>query len=151
MKFRQWTAIAVLLALSAVPAAFAQDPSTTPDTDKPDATQAPAPSQPQISAPVAQPDDSKVKHDGSKNDVDAIGNRKVGGRGMGNWYSLEGEIRMGKEYATQIEASLKQVAASPSDWDTVIANVEWLGYRFEEESDRARRDESAERDRQLRR
>ena len=94
MKFRQWTAIAVLLALSAVPAAFAQDPSTTPDTDKPDATQAPAPSQPQISAPVEQPDDSKVKHDGSKNDVDAIGNRKVGGRGMGNWYSLEGEIRM---------------------------------------------------------
>ena len=109
MKIRQWTAIAVLLALSAVPAAFAQDPSTTPDTDKPDATQAPAPSQPQISAPVAQPDDSKVKHDGSKNDVDAIGNRKVGGRGMGNWYSLEGEIRMGKEYAQQIESSVKLI------------------------------------------
>jgi predicted Zn-dependent protease len=109
MKFRQWTAIAVLLALSSVPAAFAQEPSTTPDTDKPDATQAPGPPQPQISAPVAQPDDSKVKHDGSKNDVDAIGNRKVGGRGMGNWYSLEGEIRMGKEYAQQIESSVKLI------------------------------------------
>jgi tetratricopeptide (TPR) repeat protein len=56
-----------------------------------------------------------------------------------------------QELRKQIEASLKQVAASPSDWDTVIANVEWLGYRFEEESDRARRDESAERDRQLKR
>ena len=54
---------------------------------------------------VAQPDDSKVKHDGSKNDVNAIGNRKVAGRGLGDWYSLEGEIRMGKQYAQQVEAT----------------------------------------------
>jgi hypothetical protein len=45
----------------------------------------------------------------------------------------------------------KQVAASPANWDTVISNAEWLGYRLEEESDRARRDESAERDRQFKR
>jgi predicted Zn-dependent protease len=50
-----------------------------------------------------------VKHDGSKRDVDAIGNRKVGGRGMGNWYSLESEIRMGKQYAMQVENSVKLV------------------------------------------
>lgn len=50
--------------------------------------------------------DAKIKHDGSKNDVDAIGNRKVAGW---DWYSIESEIRMGKEYATQIEASLKMV------------------------------------------
>jgi predicted Zn-dependent protease len=50
--------------------------------------------------------DSKAKHDGSKNDVDAIGNRKVAGW---DWYSIESEIRMGKAYATQIEASLKMV------------------------------------------
>ena len=57
-----------------------------------------------MSPPVIQePDDSKVKHDGSKKDVDAIGNRKVGGRGMGDWYSLETEIRMGKQYAMQVE------------------------------------------------
>jgi predicted Zn-dependent protease len=59
--------------------------------------------------PVQQPDNSKVKHDGGKNDVDAIGNRKMGGRGLGNWYSLEGEIRMGKQYAQQVEASSKMV------------------------------------------
>jgi predicted Zn-dependent protease len=59
--------------------------------------------------PVQQPDDSKVKHDGSKKDVDAIGNRKVGGRGMGDWYSLETEIRVGKQYAQQVEASAKMV------------------------------------------
>jgi len=58
---------------------------------------------------VQPADPDKVKHDGSKADVDAIGNRKVGGRGMGNWYSLEGEIRMGKEYAQQVEASVKLI------------------------------------------
>jgi len=41
--------------------------------------------------------------------VDAIGNRKVGGRGLGNWYSLETEIRMGKQYAMQVEQSVKLV------------------------------------------
>jgi hypothetical protein len=50
--------------------------------------------------------DAKSKHSGGKDDVDAIGNRKVAGW---DWYSIESEIRMGKEYATQIEASLKLV------------------------------------------
>jgi len=52
----------------------------------------------------------KETHDGGKNDIEAIGNRKVGkGRGMGNWYSLEKEIAMGKEYAAQIESTVKLV------------------------------------------
>ena len=59
--------------------------------------------------PVQEPPDSKVKHDGGKDDVDAIGNRKIGGRGLGNWYSLETEIRMGKQYAMQVENSVKMV------------------------------------------
>src|SRR5438270_13779016 len=50
--------------------------------------------------------DAKNKHNGGKEDVDAIGNRKIAGW---DWYSIESEIRMGKEYATQIEASLKLV------------------------------------------
>ncbi len=58
---------------------------------------------------VQQPDDSKVKHDGSRNDVNAIGNRKVGGRGLGDWYSLESEIRMGKQYAQEVEATSKLI------------------------------------------
>jgi len=41
--------------------------------------------------------------------VDAIGNRKIGGRGLGDWYSLETEIRMGKQYAMQVENSVKMV------------------------------------------
>src|SRR5439155_24656602 len=52
---------------------------------------------------------SKDKHNGGKSDVDAIGNRNIGGKGLGNWYSLEKEIRMGKEYAQMIESSVKLV------------------------------------------
>ena len=46
---------------------------------------------------------------GSKDDIEAIGNRDIGGRGLGNWYSLEGEIRMGREYAQMVDTSTKLV------------------------------------------
>jgi predicted Zn-dependent protease len=47
---------------------------------------------------------------GSLQDVDAIGNRNVGcGTGVGNWYSLEKQIQMGKSYAQQVEQSSKLV------------------------------------------
>lgn len=53
--------------------------------------------------------DKKYPHSGGENDVDAIGNRKIGGRGLGDWYSYEKEIAIGKEYAQQIEQSVKLV------------------------------------------
>ncbi|MGD0214707.1 MAG: M48 family metalloprotease [Terriglobales bacterium] len=59
--------------------------------------------------PIQEPEPSKVKHDGGEDDVDAIGNRNVGGRGIGDWYSLETEIRMGKQYSMQVENSVKLV------------------------------------------
>ncbi len=76
------------------------DPSSTTSSDSA------APSGP---PPIQEPDDSKVKHNGGKDDVDAIGNRKVGGRGLGDWYSLETEIKMGKQYSMQVENSVKMV------------------------------------------
>ncbi len=121
MKFpRIAFAAALLLATYGLPPAFAQtsDKSTTPDSTQ---TQAPAPDKTDQSSPadkatkgnepqpVPQKDDSEIKHNGGKDDVDAIGNRKMGNRGLGNWYSIEGEIRMGKQYATQVEASSKMV------------------------------------------
>ena len=57
----------------------------------------------------------------------------------------------GQEIRKQLQSVMKQTAARPSNWDTVISNAEWLGFHLEEESDRARRDESAERQRQHRR
>jgi len=61
------------------------------------------------SAPAEPADPDKVKHDGGKSDVDAIGNRKVGGRGLGNWYSIESDIKMGKQYAQMVDSSSKFV------------------------------------------
>lgn len=46
----------------------------------------------------------KVKQ-GSEQDVSAVGNRNIGGRGLGNWYSTDTEIKMGKTYADEIEKS----------------------------------------------
>lgn len=46
----------------------------------------------------------KVKP-GSEEDVNAVGNRNIGGRGLGNWYSTDTEIKMGKMYADEIEKS----------------------------------------------
>lgn len=44
---------------------------------------------------------------GSIEDVNAVGNRDIGGRGMGNWYSTDSEIKMGKGYASEIEKSTR--------------------------------------------
>ncbi len=85
-----------------------QTPQTPPDSTQPQDS-SPDATTPQNPPAIQQPDDSKVKHDGSEKDVDAIGNRKIGGRGMGNWYSLESEIKLGREYAQQVEASAKLV------------------------------------------
>ncbi len=67
-------------------------PGTDPDAGQPKASDIQnAPKQ----APAALPtqDDSDIKHNGGKTDVDAVGNRNVGcGRGVGNWYTVEGQV-----------------------------------------------------------
>ncbi|HUB03330.1 MAG TPA: M48 family metallopeptidase [Terriglobales bacterium] len=91
------------------PPAPPQDPAPT-STPGPDSNSTSNDSNNQSLPPVIQePPDSKVKHDGSINDVDAIGNRKVGGRGLGDWYSLETEIKVGKQYSMQVDNSVKMV------------------------------------------
>ncbi len=126
MRFRNLLISISLLALmapvslaqgqSAPDQAPPQDSSSTSGTAQQPAQQSPSPADNSAAAPapapppvVQEPDDSKVKYDGSKKDVDAIGNRHVGGRGLGDWYSLETEINMGKQYAQQIEASVKLI------------------------------------------
>jgi hypothetical protein len=42
---------------------------------------------------------------GSEDDVNAIGTRNIGGRGVGNWFSTDWEIRVGKQYSMEIEKS----------------------------------------------
>jgi len=57
---------------------------------------------------VVEPGSQKVNvKSGSIDDVSAVGNRDIGGRGLGNWYSVDTEIKMGKMYASEIEKSTK--------------------------------------------
>jgi len=54
---------------------------------------------------------AKPRHDGGIRDIDAVGNRNVGcGRGVGNWFSLEKQIAMGKSYSEQVEAASKLIS-----------------------------------------
>ena len=46
---------------------------------------------------------------GSIEDVNAVGTRCIGCRGLGNWYSENAEIRMGAGYAKQIDQTAKFV------------------------------------------
>jgi predicted Zn-dependent protease len=52
----------------------------------------------------------KTYHDGSLRDISAIGNRNVGcNRGFGNWYTLDKQIAMGREYSQQVESTSKLI------------------------------------------
>lgn len=42
---------------------------------------------------------------GSIDDVNAVGERDIGKRGIGNWYSTESAIKLGKQYAMEVEKS----------------------------------------------
>jgi hypothetical protein len=46
----------------------------------------------------------KIKPGGDE-DVSAVGNRNIGARGLGNWYSTDTEIKMGKMYSEEVEKS----------------------------------------------
>ena len=87
------------------PDASPSTPSQTPP--QPDAANAGAPSA-NTPPPNTEPAQVHVKQ-GSVEDVNAVGTRNIGGRGVGNWYSTEGEIKMGKQYADQIEKSTKLI------------------------------------------
>jgi predicted Zn-dependent protease len=68
---------------------------------------------PDTNPPIAAPPSSAIPrsyHDRGIRDIDAIGNRNIGcGRGIGNWYSLERQIAMGKQYSDQVEATSRLV------------------------------------------
>jgi hypothetical protein len=62
---------------------------------------------------IVEPGSQKVSvKPGSVEDVSAVGNREIGGRGLGNWYSTDSEIKMGKGYSMEIEKSTKFITDS---------------------------------------
>jgi len=103
-----------------------QDPSQTPTQTQPPTQQPQAQKAPGGDAPIAQKDTVTPKN--SKDDVDAIGNRDVG-KGV-NFYSLEREIALGKQYAQEVERSSKLI-----DDPVVVEYVNRVGQNLVRNSD----------------
>ena len=121
---------------TAQPASAPAD-SKTADAGKPDATPADASKAP-AKTDAAKTDvlpspgedlDPHIKK-GSEDDVDAIGTRNIGGRGLGNWYSINGEIGMGKQYSMEIEKSAHLVTDP-----VVVEYVNRIGQNIVKNSD----------------
>jgi len=96
------------------PAAAGQSAPAPPQTSDPASANA-GQSSPTPPAPAADASKSgtpqkqaNVKQ-GSLDDVNSIGTRDPGKRGVGNWYSTESEIKVGKQYASELEKSAKLV------------------------------------------
>ena len=118
--------IAVLLMASVVPA-LAQD--NTSSQTSPTSTQAststnssttsqPAATDNQPPSPVDDPANTvatgsapKETHNKNINDIDNIGNRNVGntGKSMGNWYGIDTDVKLGKQYAMMVEANARMI------------------------------------------
>ena len=113
MKYRVTNFVVVLVLLLGVPQLL----TAGADTGRPTQGTQGSESQPDVKT-------------GGIDDIEAIGNRDIGGRGLGNWYSLESEIKMGKEYAQMIESTVKLVK------DPVIAEyVNRIGQNIVRNSD----------------
>jgi predicted Zn-dependent protease len=103
----QWVAVLLAFSLLTLPAV------ATPQARQPAASQSQQQSSDQQSSSAQQPADQNTTPQqqnpnvkaGSKNDVDAIGNRNVG-KGL-DFYSLEREIALGKQLAQQVDKSAK--------------------------------------------
>ncbi len=88
------------------PTQGSNSPSTTDQTSTPPAASSGSdgqyiPEKPEKNAP--SPDAMK--------NIDAIGNRNVGcNKGLGNWYSLDKQVAMGRAYSQQVEHGAKLVS-----------------------------------------
>lgn len=95
-----------------------QTPSSTQPAPSPDGTQSPLAADTTSASTTATTSDTTSStatpttqgvHNGGKDDVDAIGNRNVGKRGLGDWYSTDTEMKMGKQYAMMVEQTARMV------------------------------------------
>ena len=84
-------------------------PATKATTQK-DSPKHPKDAKDKSATQPAEKDELDFPHDGKTDDVSAIGNRNVGcSKGLGNWYSLESQVRLGKSFSMQVEQSAKVV------------------------------------------
>ena len=96
------------LALLLVPFGVAQSQSSS--SQDPNATSNP-PAQDTSNPPVPEKPDKNAPSPSTLKNIDAIGNRNVGcNKGMGNWYSLDKQVAMGRAYSQQVEHGAKMIS-----------------------------------------
>jgi beta-barrel assembly-enhancing protease len=110
MKLRLLALSAALLTFNyAAPWCFSRDNGNTP-SDKSSSGSTAQNGQAGSAPTVGPADPDEVKHNGGKTDVNAIGNRNVGCKtGVGNWFGVEKQIALGKQYAQQVESTAKLI------------------------------------------
>jgi hypothetical protein len=125
------------------PVGTSNDPAATPGSDKTSTDKGGSAKPANAKADAAKPTTAKTDvlpspgealdphiKKGSEDDVDAIGTRNIGHRGLGNWYSTNSEISMGKQYSMEIEKSAHMVT------DPVVAEyINRVGQNIVKNSD----------------
>jgi predicted Zn-dependent protease len=109
--------LAMLLSAGLCIPALAQDNTQPQSPNSSDqlqtASSAPATPMPvdSASATTANATAPKETHNKDKNDIDDIGDRKVGGTGKSlcNWYTIDTDIKVGKQYAMMVESSARMI------------------------------------------
>jgi predicted Zn-dependent protease len=114
-----------------------KDKNSKKDSGKDDPGPGTAPVKGDVAAAAVDPEkviapgsEMKQVKPGGIDDVSAVGNRDIGGRGMGNWYSTDTEIKMGKMYASEIEKSTKFITDP-----TITEYVNRIGQNIVKNSD----------------
>ncbi len=97
------------LALMLVPFGVAQSSSSS--SQDPNAASNPPAQESNPPAPEKQEKpDKNAPSPSTMDNIDAIGNRNVGcNKGMGNWYSLDKQVAMGRAYSQQVEHGAKMI------------------------------------------
>jgi hypothetical protein len=125
---------------SSAPGSAPVSGDAAPSSDPKDKKPAPgsAPVEGDVAAPAAVNPNKVVEvgsqrvnvKPGSIDDVNAVGNRDIGARGIGNWYSVDYEIKMGKAYSMELEKSTKLITDP-----VVVEYVNRIGQNIVKNSD----------------
>ena len=111
----------------------AQTSDKSPDkTGSKDTASKPADTTAKKADPIPSPGEELDPHirKGTEEDVNAVGARNIGGRGMGNWYSTNWEIGTGKQYSMEIE-KVSHLVTDP----VVVEYVNRIGQNLVKNSD----------------
>jgi len=97
-----------ILSIALVPLGFAQSQSSSTQNSPDQSASSQSSSSPDQYLPD-KPEKNPPPKDVMDN-IDAIGNRNVGcDKGLGNWYSLDKQVAMGRQYSQMVEHSAKMV------------------------------------------